>query len=178
MTTIAVRDGTMAADSRCADGHSHVTKFRKVYRLKSGAIIGLAGYVDDVRPIKKLLDCVSAPDEMPAKERFADLKEETAILILFPSGALWIAEIFARDYGSMGEWAAQVYPIREKHFAIGSGAGFALAAMDCGKTPEEAVRVACKRDLYSAPPVVSMSVKNPRLTPKKKPVNSQKRRRA
>lgn len=36
--------------------------------------------------------------------------------------------------------------IEEPHFSIGSGMQFAMAAMDAGKTPMEAVKLASKRD--------------------------------
>jgi hypothetical protein len=37
-------------------------------------------------------------------------------------------------------------PVANKFYAIGSGSHFAMGAMECGKTPEEAVKVAIKLD--------------------------------
>lgn len=39
--------------------------------------------------------------------------------------------------------------IKEKYFAIGSGCAHAVTALECGKTPKEAVLLASKRDIYS-----------------------------
>lgn len=45
-----------------------------------------------------------------------------------------------------------------KSFAIGSGAKYAMAAMACGKTPAEAVRVAAKFDPFTGGAVRSFAV--------------------
>jgi ATP-dependent protease HslVU (ClpYQ) peptidase subunit len=37
-------------------------------------------------------------------------------------------------------------PVKDKHYAIGSGSHFAMGAMQAGKNPEEAVKVAMKLD--------------------------------
>ena len=41
------------------------------------------------------------------------------------------------------------YPLTEDYYAVGSGADFALAALDAGATPEEAMEVAKLRDAFS-----------------------------
>ncbi len=48
-------------------------------------------------------------------------------------------------------------PIKDQHFAIGSGMPFALSALELGKTPKEAVLFASKRDAYSGMGVKSYS---------------------
>jgi ATP-dependent protease HslVU (ClpYQ) peptidase subunit len=45
-------------------------------------------------------------------------------------------------------------------FAIGSGMDFALGAMDAGKSPAEAVEIACRRDPHSGGEVTSLSIGN------------------
>lgn len=39
------------------------------------------------------------------------------------------------------------FELKEPHFAIGSGSQFALSAMELGKTPKEAVKIAMKYDI-------------------------------
>lgn len=39
--------------------------------------------------------------------------------------------------------------IKDKYFSIGSGSPFALAAMECGKSTEEAIKIASKRDVFT-----------------------------
>ena len=48
--------------------------------------------------------------------------------------------------------------IKDKGFAIGSGGAYALAALELGKSPKEAVAVACKRDVFSGMGVRSYQI--------------------
>lgn len=48
--------------------------------------------------------------------------------------------------------------LRGAYHAIGSGAACALAAMDAGADAVKAVRIACKRDIYSGGRVRSVKV--------------------
>lgn len=43
------------------------------------------------------------------------------------------------------EWVG----LTDKHFSIGSGCAYALAALECGKSPKEAVLIASKRDCFT-----------------------------
>lgn len=36
------------------------------------------------------------------------------------------------------------------YFAVGSGKGLAIGALDAGATPQEAIKIACKRDVYTS----------------------------
>lgn len=45
-----------------------------------------------------------------------------------------------------------------KVFAIGSGSRYAMAAMACGKTPAEAVKIAAKFDPFTGGPVRTLKV--------------------
>jgi ATP-dependent protease HslVU (ClpYQ) peptidase subunit len=49
------------------------------------------------------------------------------------------------------------YPVA-KTFAIGSGCKYAMAAMACGKTPAEAIKVAAKLDPFTGGAVRTLSV--------------------
>jgi ATP-dependent protease HslVU (ClpYQ) peptidase subunit len=48
--------------------------------------------------------------------------------------------------------------IPEKHFAIGSGGGFALAAMSAGKSPKKAVEIASQHDIYTGAEVLNYKI--------------------
>ena len=39
--------------------------------------------------------------------------------------------------------------VRESYFSIGSGMQYALAAMEAGKTPSQAIKIATKYDIYT-----------------------------
>jgi ATP-dependent protease HslVU (ClpYQ) peptidase subunit len=57
--------------------------------------------------------------------------------------------------------------IEEPFYAIGSGFGLALGALEAGATPQEAMRIACKRDAYSGIEIVEISLEEEKLTRKK-----------
>jgi len=63
------------------------------------------------------------------------------------------AEIVAMDLetgdGYVYEYSSVPLPIRDKFYAGGSGGDIALGALAMGATPEEAVRIASKYDVYT-----------------------------
>jgi len=174
MTTIAFKDNTFAADSRCSSNYSsrHTTRCDKLHRLKSGAILGCAG-ADDTRGLVALLDNIASSELLPDTEALSDIRQNTTALLLFPNGDLWQIEIDMIPYENTDEWNASVFQIKEPFAAIGSGEEFALGAMEFGATAEEAVKCACKWDLNSALPVITMGIDTP-IKRRKSPRNSQK----
>lgn len=157
MTVIAysAKHRIMAADSRCSDdtGGMHLTNCQKVFRLKSGAILGLAGD-GDARDLFTLLDRVT-PRKMPSRAQIAELKADTVALLVFPKGQVFMVtgEFVERGLAKHGEWVGEVMPIRDPIVAIGSGAPYAYGAMENGASPLDAVRITCRRDLLCALPV-------------------------
>jgi hypothetical protein len=132
MTTIAACSikGLMACDSTWSDGQQRGLA-KKVYRRK-GALIGLAGEYGLVRT---WLDAHRA-DALEAF--FAELAGMEALRMDAHGLKHWSAV--------NGGWM----DIREKRWAIGTGAWFALGAMDAGATVQRAVQIAVKRDAGSA----------------------------
>jgi hypothetical protein len=155
MTTIAysAKHKIMAADSRCTDEHdAHCWATKKIYRLANGALYGSAGESDD-RDVRDLLG-KSTPRRMPSRVTLAALKINCKALIVFPKGQCFSIDIkFDGGDNEPKEWAACVDLVTDPVVAVGSGYQFALGALDSGKSPREAVRVACKRDTKSALPV-------------------------
>lgn len=162
MTVIAYssKHRTMAADSRCADdkGEVHLTDCHKILRLKSGALVGMAGD-GDARDLMALLERAT-PSRMPSRKRLAALQSDVEALVVFPNGKIFTvtAEFLERGEGKHGMWVGEVLEIEDPIAAIGSGAPFAIGAMEHGADPFEAVRIACKRDLLCADPVTSMEL--------------------
>ncbi|QOI67993.1 hypothetical protein vecB_055 [Escherichia phage VEcB] len=66
--------------------------------------------------------------------------EEFVALVVHPDGKIYMHE---------GNNPTRAYPLTEDYYAVGSGADFALAALDAGATPEEAMEVAKLRDAFS-----------------------------
>lgn len=125
MTVICTDGKTMAADGLVAVGKTIVqTDCQKLHRLKDGSIFGAAGNLSSFEPCREYLE---NGGEKPK------LSDDFDALVLRPDGTVcWY------DLNLVGV----VFPAP---YAIGCGAGFALAAIDAGKTPAEAVGIACKR---------------------------------
>ncbi len=147
MTTIAVRSGIMAADSRVTyeseAAGSRFFRTEKIFRVGKD-LIGLAG---ESEPGLIFLDWYRAG---------ALLKDRPGVLI--DGEADFTAIVLTRkgmfEYGKycIGE------RVLEPFYAIGSGCKAALGAMHVGADATRAVKVACKVDTYSALPVVWMKL--------------------
>ncbi|MGH6820872.1 MAG: hypothetical protein ACREDU_08445 [Methylocella sp.] len=132
MTTICWDGKTLAADT-FAHG-SVIVKVHKLYRLSDGAMFGAAGSCQEAMAVLAWLN---------GGEKPADL-ENFVGLIITRAGAQFLGERLMRE------------PVLEPFYAIGSGAHFAIAAMACGKTAIEAVRLAERFDPYTGGPVEFM----------------------
>jgi len=114
----------MAADRLC-DDNGIKTYIKKIIKLDN-AIIGIAGDAEDLsRFVAWYQD----------RDLGLDLNDSTA-LVLTDEG------IFTYE---------SEHPIKheEEYYAIGSGAPYALSALDSGFTLKEAIEAARKRDLYT-----------------------------
>ena len=149
MTSIAYRDGILAADSQTTveseAGGARRFRCEKLYRktTKEGAeaIIATAG---ESAPALVFLDWYGTGKRPPP--RLLEGNADFTCLVLRRDG-LWEYDAWCR-----GD------KVLEPFYAIGSGAKAALGAMHMGASAEEAVRVACLIDPYSAPPIVTMSL--------------------
>lgn len=134
MTTIAVSRSEMACDSR-QSGDEQYFKVADKILIVDNELIGSSGDSDQ---IAKFLTWYRKSDDGSDPPRLSDT---TNVVVLNEDGIYY--------YAGCG------YPtlIDERFFAVGSGALAALAAMSCGKSPMEAVRIACKFDKNSGPPI-------------------------
>lgn len=129
MTTIATDGKSMAGDGLVNCGGTITdTEFAKVRRLSDGSIVGFAGSVYDVETFLFWMENGQS-SELKLSENFCALHVTGAGVFSFDNRGQRIAE-----------------PVRA---TTGSGGDFALAAMDCGLTPEQAVQMACARDIHS-----------------------------
>jgi ATP-dependent protease HslVU (ClpYQ) peptidase subunit len=128
VTTIAYRDGILAADGRTTYGDTIFTDHnKKIHRLSDGALFALTGDVSYVQP---MLDALEDDEvNLPIGEGF------TAVIVE-RDGKL-------RLYEGRGGFITLDAP----YYAFGSGEEYALGAMDMGASAHDAVRVACGRDL-------------------------------
>jgi hypothetical protein len=161
MTTIAYRDGVLAADS-CFTHESEaggsrrancIKLYRKFVTLHNvpekrveiqDVLVGLSG---ESGPGMVFLDAIFAPralhDEDATRELFAHGGADFSALVLTRNG------LFEYDGWYRGE------RVIEPYWAIGSGTKVALGAMEMSATAEQAVTIACRWDAHTRGPVVT-----------------------
>jgi len=138
MTTIAYRDGVMAADSHVGCNGVRSGTARKVFEHDGGAIAG-SGSFGEVLRFKDWIVAGADEDARP------ELKE---------SNLIW----FRRD-GSFIEYdPAGSLSFEAPFYAIGSGREIAIGAMAAGATAEEAVRIASDWDSETGGEIVTVEI--------------------
>jgi hypothetical protein len=129
VTTVAYRDGVIAADRRIGGWMNGP----KLFRLKDGSVFSGAGDLDDVLEV---LHWLKAGAKEAGKPALADVPDGSDFLLACPNGkAYWLTS----------PWLRRV-EILDEFYAIGSGAQYALGAMAAGASAKRAVEVACKFD--------------------------------
>jgi hypothetical protein len=155
MTTIAVRSGCIAADSRTTthseEGGARVFRCEKLYRkrvitpetggVEDDVILATAG---ETFSALVFVDWYGSQKEKPGE--LIDGDADFSVLVLSRKG------LFEFDRWCRGE------KILDRFYAVGSGAKAALGAMHMGATVTKAVYIACKIDPFSAPPVTTWSL--------------------
>jgi len=130
MTTIATDGRSMAGDGLATSQTVAITdrKMVKVWRLEDGRIVGCAGDRSDALAFR---------DWLNGSERPKIVKSFEALVLNMDGTAQYFC-----DPRLIGD-------IVELPTAIGSGMSFALAAMDAGASPDQAVRIAAERDPFT-----------------------------
>ena len=156
MTIIVWRAGVMACDSCWASNGTQTVSMIKIKRLSSGALLGSAGE-NDSREMERLLDKIKDPNKLPTRQELIALKLGYEGLLALARGGVWMIGTgkvddagYPTDEEDMGVWPAATIG---GYAACGSGADYALAAMDAGATARQAVEIACKRNIHCRPPV-------------------------
>lgn len=139
MTTIAYRDGVLAADSLVTLGDTKVHgRYLKIQRIGE-YLVGVAGGVADCQAF---VDWAKSPEDDPPP------KGSYSALVIDGKGRL--KEV---------EGGNPLPKLRGAKFAaIGSGGPFAIAAMYAGASAVDAVKIACKIDTGSGLPVKTLKV--------------------
>lgn len=154
MTTIAFDGKTMACDSCWTCGGTVDTLTTKIVRLSSGGILGCAGQ-NDSRPVIQLLDKVKTPAQIPSYDSIMSIRASILGLFVLPKGRVYkiATTITSPENWEEGMEDFGIWEITGPFAAVGSGGDMALAALECGKPSKDAVRVACKYDPNSRPPI-------------------------
>ncbi len=138
MTTIAVRDGIMAGDTRSVWNQIIVGERQKIERV-NGVLIGCAGSASDWLVFVDWYRCGVDLSALPEFRQYQgqDDAPNFDVLVLGPDGLTYWTQHF------------QPAPLDCPFWAIGSGAMAALAAMHMGATAAEAIAVAAKVDMFT-----------------------------
>jgi hypothetical protein len=131
MTTVAWDGRSLAADSQITSEFK-TTGHSKFFRFRDGSIGAFAGTWANVQAAQRFLD--HQVDECPTTEWTA--------IVMRPGGRVDVLEC-----------DGSVLDITTIPYALGSGQAYALAAMACGKTAQEAVYVAASFDPYTGGPI-------------------------
>jgi ATP-dependent protease HslVU (ClpYQ) peptidase subunit len=141
MTTVAYRDGILAGDTRVMSGELiERGHFRKVFRLKTGILLGFAGDAHDFQKI--VIELKKSPANL------IPIKSSLNVIMVRPDGV-----VMERDDSG---WTQSE---RAEFYAIGSGRTAALVAMTCGKSAAEAVRIAMLFDPHTGGRVQMVKLK-------------------
>jgi ATP-dependent protease HslVU (ClpYQ) peptidase subunit len=127
VTVIAFDGKTLAADKQSTSS-GMISRVTKIQRIR-GHLVGGSGDAPAVNEHKDWFERGADPKEFPASLR-ADTFP-SFLLVVTPDGRLLTYE--------NGPFPIQ---LEDKHYAIGSGRDYALAAMHLGRTAVEAVQVA------------------------------------
>lgn len=147
MTTIIATKTKILSDGKTTVG-SRVDDydFKKVRKI-GDYLVGGAGRLTSILTFfswfEQNLQCQAAQEAIPGLMIQSDPDkddEDFVALVVHPDGKIFIHE---------GADPRRAFPIDREYTAVGSGADFALAAMDAGATPEEAMEVAKRRDAFS-----------------------------
>lgn len=140
MTTIVANLEGMAADTRVSAEGCPFYHSDKIFRI-GDSLFGTAG--DGMMGLL-MIDWL----RKGAKNRQALYK----LWADYERSAFWILELNPQGLFLWDGWAIPE-KLNDKRYAIGSGAGPALAALDGGSTLEDAVRCAANLDQYSGQPI-------------------------
>lgn len=152
MSTIVYRDGIMAGDGRAYTGNSaEIGSKAKIRRLSTGVLVGVSsqGPGTGERLFAWLEQHLAKSDSFAA----IDWEETSSLQNLGKFTMLavvsdHVAYLFEDNLFPSG-------PIKAPYYAIGSGREYALGAMVIGCCAVDALRAACKLDVWSDFPITA-----------------------
>lgn len=134
MTTIAYRDGILAADTGVTAGRSRLGNVAKIARREDGALAAVCGGAAFGFAFLTWFRDRSLSPAAPPPELKEDKDSMDAAAIFYPDGSIELFEPQGR------------FPVEAPYFARGSGRPEALGAMHHGASAEEAIRAAMAHD--------------------------------
>lgn len=135
MTTVVYRNGVMAADKMACEGSNKSGKMTKIFRV-NGYLVGFSGAADCAAALLRWFE--NGADEEAWPDPYNKEDPESTMLVVSPAGQVMFYERFPVPIIMENEF-----------FAIGSGADFALGAMQMGADAKTALEVAISLDAYT-----------------------------
>lgn len=142
----------MASDMQCTSGNRKFTVC-KVRRTKSGSLVGGAGNLAHILKVLRWVEAGMKGD----RPDFGEGEGEFECLIVDSDRGLWLLDE-----------ELELMKVEDGFLAIGSGGAYAVAAMECGRTAEEAVEVAAKFDPATGGPIQVWRLEAPKAKRLKK----------
>lgn len=142
MTTVAYKNGILAADGKATRGDLVLTlSHRKLFRLKDGSIAAVTGVPGEAAPWLAWSRAGGAgvPPPMGGDGRIVHLRNDGTLRVY--EGGGWEDE----DPKLAHSW--------------GSGWQIAATAMACGKSAREAVEIATRMDVWSGGKITAMQLR-------------------
>jgi hypothetical protein len=142
MTTIAYRNGVLAADTALSYG-CMLGGATKIVRCAEGVLAGAAGTGGYNTAFLQWAAHTPRDTEPPKAKRLEDIMDRG--VLFFPDG---LVQIFEED---------GLYECRPPYYAFGSGKAEALGAMFAGADAETAVRAAIEHDPHTGGAVLCLT---------------------
>lgn len=134
MTTMAFREGIMAADSAAFADDTYGGQTTKIFRTADGSLVALAGSLIYAARVEAWLKGVTS--------KKPDYGVDVSGILVRQDGTIWVIN-------GDGDLA----PINAPYLASGSGRVAALGALAAGASAQKAVEIACGLDAYTRGPV-------------------------
>lgn len=151
MTTIVYdrRTRTIAADTQNTAKDGTIFRTHKIERLKNGWFLG-SGHCLTIGQCRRWAEKNFAESARPDFGVFlSDIDE-------YGFSCLWVSEDGSRVV--LVDDEMEPIELQDNYMGVGSGASYAIGAMDAGATAEQAVAIACKRDGNSSEPVTLVRI--------------------
>ena len=148
MTTIVYdrRIRQIVADTQNTDRTGGIYRTNKIERLKDGRYFLGAGNCYTIGATKRWAEVNFDPEARP---------EEYGCIFSDPDEYSFSCLIVSKDGATVTIVDDEMEPLEmtDDYMAVGSGAAYALGAMDNGATALQAVEIACQRDGSTSAPV-------------------------
>lgn len=144
MTTIAYKDGVLAADTRMIVSDHIISSCTKIRYLPNGVVVACAGNANNEAVALKYFSGEKWMDEEPP-----DIKKGFECILITKTGVPMAC------HGSL-----RPFVIEHPYYAVGTGTEFALAAMEMGKGAVEAVKFSARLDCNTNDSVTVYEIKN------------------